>query len=153
MNTTTAILLIGAPGSGKSTWRNTWISNNPNWKYISTDELRAKLGTGEEDQSVSKQAFEEARKLLSLYLSQNINVVVDATNMHKKARKQFLDIANSHNSLKKAVVFECSREVLLERNVARGNSGGRNVPAFVIDRMLDNYEIPTNLEFNEIEFV
>lgn len=147
-----AILLIGAPGSGKSTWGK-FYAESRGIVRLCPDEFRAKLGTGEDDQSVSAAAFGMTRAGMDNTLSLGQSVMIDATNMYKKARKQFLDIARSHGVKTMAVVFEATKETLLERNINRGKSGGRNVPEHVIDSMLSRYERPDNLEFDLIQYI
>lgn len=86
-------------------------------------------------------------------LSDGKNVVVDATFMHRKARKDFVKIARDANAYLQAVVFNIPKETILERNAKRAASGGRNVPIHVIDRMLTNYEKPEVPEFDEVTFI
>jgi predicted kinase len=148
-----AYILVGAPGSGKSTWGKKFVADHPYVVRICPDEFRAKFGTGENDQTVSAKAFAETRKYMDFALSAGLSVIIDATNMHHKGRKDFLSIAKSHNANKIAVVFEATRETLIERNQKRGNEGGRVVPDDVIDRMLGNYQVPTHADFDEVRFI
>lgn len=146
-------ILVGAPGSGKSTWGNQFVTDNPTVVRLCPDEFRAKFGWGEGDQSVSPQAFAATRSGMMDALTMGKDVLIDATSMNRKARKDFLDIAKKHNAKKVAVVFEATRETLIERNKKRGEEGGRVVPTDVIDRMLGKYEVPTHADFDEIVFV
>ncbi len=117
------------------------------------DEFRAKFGTGEDDQSVSRQAFAATRAGLENALASDNSAIIDATNMYRKTRKDFLDIAKKHEAKTMAVVFEASREILIDRNKKRGASGGRNVPEDIIDRMLGKYQRPNKPEFDEVVFI
>ena len=81
------------------------------------------------------------------------NVVVDATFMSKKARRDFVNIARGRGAHLRAVVFDLPRALILERNSKRAKAGGRDVPQFVIDRMLGNYEKPESPEFDEVTFI
>ena len=148
-----AYILVGAPGSGKSTWGKKFVTDKPGIVRLCPDEFRAKFGTGESDQTVSAKAFAETRKGMDIALTAGLSVIIDATSMHHKARKDFLNIAKSHNATKIAVVFEATRETLIERNKKRGEEGGRVVPTDVIDRMIGNYQVPTHADFDEIIFV
>ena len=151
--TSKVYILVGAPGSGKSTWGKKMAETNPNLVRLCPDEFRAKFGWGEGDQSVSPQAFAATRSGMVDALKMGKDVLIDATSMNRKARKDFLDIAKKHNAKKVAVVFEATRETLIERNKKRGEEGGRVVPTDVIDRMLGKYEVPTHADFDEIVFV
>lgn len=148
-----AYILVGAPGSGKSTWGKKIAQNNPNLVRLCPDEFRAKFGWGEGDQSVSPQAFAATRSGMETALKEGKDVLIDATSMNRKSRKDFVDIAKKHNAKKIAVVFEATRETLIERNKKRGEEGGRVVPTDVIDRMLGKYEVPTHADFDEITFI
>ena len=148
-----ACLLVGAPGCGKTTSGKSLCEKNPSFVRICPDEFRAKFGTGEGDQTVSGKAFQASRDAMDEALKNNKNVVIDATNMYRKTRKDFLDIAKKYNAKTVALVFEVEKSVLLNRNINRGNAGGRNVPEDVIQKMLDRYERPTTLEFNEVQFI
>jgi protein phosphatase len=152
MNDNIAILLVGAPGSGKSTWGKHHAESR-GFVRLCPDEFRALFGTGEDDQSVSARAFGATRGGMDNALAEGKSVLIDATNMSKKRRKEFLVIAKKHKVNTMAVVFEATKELLLTRNHTRGKLGGRNVPEFVIDRMLENYERPTKMEFDEVMFV
>lgn len=148
-----AWILIGAPGSGKSTWGQELVKNNPNIVRLCPDEFRAKFGWGEGDQSVSAQAFSATRQGMRDALTSNKDVVIDACSMYRKARKDFILIAKEFNAKTIAVVFEADKPTLIARNQFRGSNGGRVVPEEVIDRMLEKYERPNELEFNCVEFV
>jgi predicted kinase len=144
-----AILTIGAPGSGKSTWGEKYAKDN-DYVYLSSDRNRARVGTGETDQAASARAFALLKEEMGNALDNNKNVVVDATFMSKKARRDFVNIARGRGAYLKAVTFDLPREIILERNAKRASSGGRNVPEHVIDRMLGNYEKPESPEFDEV---
>ena len=148
-----AYILIGAPGSGKSTWGKQFVADNPDVVRLCPDEFRAKFGTGESDQTVSAKAFAATREGMDTALVAGKDVLIDATNMHHKGRKDFLAIAKSHNANKIAVVFEATRETLIERNKKRGLEGGRVVPTDVIVSFLNRYQPPTLEEFDEIKFI
>jgi len=143
-------LLCGAPGSGKSTWGKEFVRNNPNVVRVCPDEFRAILGKNENDQSVSAKAFEATREEAKKTFADGKNVIIDATNMYRKSRKQFLDIAKNYNAEKVAIVFKEDKKTLLERNKKRGEEGGRNVPEEIIQKMLDKFEHPDLNEFDHI---
>jgi predicted kinase len=146
-------LLVGPPGSGKSTWGKEFVQKNPNTIRLCPDEFRAKFGTSESDQSVSAQAFSATRSEMRNALLNEKSVLIDATNMYRKTRKDFIDIAKIFDAKTIAVVFECDKATLLARNINRGSEGGRNVPEHVIDNMLNKYQRPDKSEFDEVNFV
>lgn len=153
MNELTAVLLIGAPGSGKTTWGKHFAQTR-GFTRLCPDEFRAMFGKGEDDQTVSGKAFAATKSAMENALDSGKSVIIDATNMYRKTRKDFLDIAKNKGAKTMAVVFEATKETLLERNKLRGASGGRNVPEDVIDRMLGRYERPVEkVEFDAVMYI
>ena len=151
----TVWMMVGAPGCGKSTYAKTLFKENAKTVIICPDSIRAIIGTGEGDQSVSYAAFCIAKTKMKDVLNSGQNVIFDATNMYRKTRKDFIGIARACDRVGKviAVVFECDKKTLLERNKKRGDEGGRNVPESVIDAMLARYQRPDKTEFDEVKFV
>jgi predicted kinase len=143
-------LLVGAPGSGKSTYGLKMVANDPTLVRLCPDEFRAKFGTGEGDQSVSAKAFSATREGMRDALKNGKNVIIDATSMARKSRKDFVAIARTYSAHITAVVFIVDRETLVSRNKIRGENGGRNVPEEVIDRMLGNFEMPSFPEVDDV---
>ena len=149
----TLYLTIGAPGSGKSTYSKNFIKDK-DIEYLSSDELRAKFGSGESDQTCTNQVFDHIKKKVVEYLEMGNSVLIDATNINKKDRKYYIDIAKQNNTTVIGLVCHATKDELIERNIKRGESGGRNVPIWVIEKMLNKYEPPTTEEgFNEIIYV
>lgn len=148
-NSNEVIMLIGAPGSGKSTWGEKFANDN-GYIYLSSDKNRARLGKGEDDQDVSARAFALLKEEMEKSLTNGENVILDATFMHHKARKDFIKISKKFDVYLRAVIFKLPREIIIERNALRAASGGRNVPEAIIDRMLYLYEEPTLIDFDEI---
>jgi protein phosphatase len=148
-----AILLIGAPGSGKSTWGKHYVDTHTNFVRICPDEYRAKFGKGEDDQTVSGIAFAATKSAMANMLDAGKSVIIDATNMYPKTRKDFIKIAKEKSANTMAIVFEATKSDLIERNMNRGKSGGRNVPEHVIDSMLSKYQRPVKTEFDVIQYI
>ena len=148
------VITVGAPGSGKSTWIEKYKETHPHMTFLSSDQLRGVFGTSENDQSVSAQVFRHMENEVDRLLSEGKDVCIDATNMHRKARKPWVDLRNKHGAMLTAYVFVVDRNTLINRNQKRGAEGGRNVPVDVIDRMISYYVAPTKEEgFGQIHFV
>lgn len=143
-------LLCGPPGAGKTTYGKKMVEANPNLVRVCPDEFRAKFGWGEGDQSVSAQAFDASRKAVGESLDAGKDVVVDATLMYRKARKDFINIARGRGATINAITFELDKSTLLERIKKRVSEGGRNVPEDVVDRMLSKYERPSKEEVDNV---
>ena len=113
------IVLVGLPGSGKSTYRDLIKENN--YAYISSDELR-KLFWGDENcQKNPKKVFDTFYRVLNWEMRCRYNTIIDATNVTMKTRKQIFDTIAPYrdNVTVKAVVFNIPYEEILERNSVR----------------------------------
>ena len=146
-------VLVGAPGSGKTTFGKVLTEGDPRIVRVCPDDNRRLLGKGSHDQTVSYPAFCLAKDQMKKALDEGKCVIFDATNMYRKARKDFINIARGRGAKVIAEVFECEKSVLLGRNAKRGYEGGRNVPEKVIDDMLARYQRPEVPEFDEVVFV
>ena len=146
-------LLVGSPGSGKSTWRKDFISKNPNTKCVCPDEYRAIIGGNAANQAVSFQAFCACYDDMKQYLDQGKDVIVDATNMYRRTRKKFIQIAREKSASVVAMVFEVDKPTLLKRIAKRVSEGGMNVPENVVDNMLSKYQCPDTNEVDVVKFL
>ena len=139
------IILVGPPASGKSTWGKKFAQEN-NLTYVSTDAIRAELGKGEDDQTVSSQAFATARARVSSALGAGKSAMIDATSVTQKARKNWINLGRGHGAYIIAVTFEVPREELLRRDAKRE----RHVGPEIVDRFLNKYERPSNTEVDKV---
>jgi hypothetical protein len=147
-------LTVGAPGCGKTTFAKVLVEGDANIVRLCPDEFRAMYGWGEGDQSVSGIAFEATKKALGKALDEGHNAIIDATFMHRKARKPFINLAKGRGAQVIAMVFECTKNTLLERIKKRVAGGGRNIPESVVDTMLEKYQVPDEAEgFDKVTFV
>jgi predicted kinase len=62
---------------------------------ISTDDIRLEITGNAEDQSKNAEVFSIARNRVNSALSENKSVVVDATNLNPKDRKDFILIGKN----------------------------------------------------------
>ena len=80
-------MLVGLPGSGKST-----ISNELNGEVFSSDALRKELWGDENTQGDNTLLFNELHKRIEKGLKEGKNCIYDATNINAKKRIQFLQV-------------------------------------------------------------
>lgn len=146
-------ICVGAPASGKSTFSKVLVEGDPRIVRVCPDDNRRAIGGDSNNQAVSPQAFAMAKSQVRSALLNDKCVILDATNMYRKARRDFINIGRSYGAKIIAQVFECTKETLMQRNAKRASEGGRNVPEDVIDRMLGRYERPDETEFDEVVFV
>lgn len=140
---TALIIMSGVPSSGKSTWSKNFIQkNNNNVNYVSTDSIRAEIGSGEGDQTVSAAAFGIARRRVSEALINGKSVIIDATSVNRKARRDWIKIGKQNNAYIVVVAFEVARDELIRRDQQRE----RHVGEQIIDHFLNKYEKPSSDE-------
>ena len=138
----TLYITVGLPGSGKSTYVKNFIKDK-DIEYLSSDSLRAVYGKSEEDQTVTPLVFGHIKRKVDEFLKDGKNVLVDATSVNRKERSDYINTAKKYGAKVVAIVFKMERQGLIERNKKRGEQGGREVPTFVIDKMLAKFEEPS----------
>ena len=110
------VVLIGASGSGKSTFARTHFLPT---EVISSDVCRGLVGDDENDQSVTKDAFEVLHFIAAKRLARRRLTVIDATNVQPAARASLVALARQYHALPAAVVLDVPEAVCLERNEQR----------------------------------
>ena len=110
------MLLVGPAGSGKSTFAARCFAPT---EVLSSDAARAMVSDDEGDQSASAAAFAVLRFIATRRLARGRLTVVDATNVARRHRAEFLRLAARHRRPAVALVFDLPLEVCLERNRAR----------------------------------
>ena len=124
------VLLVGASGSGKSTFAARHFLAT---EVVSSDVCRGLVSDDPLDQAVSTDAFELLHKMLELRLRRGRFTVVDATNLRREDRDQLRRIAKDHDTLAAAVLFDTPERLCHERNQARPD---RNFGPGVLKRHL-----------------
>ena len=140
------IMLVGIPGSGKSTHAKC-LARNANAIHLSSDSIRAELYGDEATQGNPSEVFEIMHKRTLEALANGNNVIYDATNITRRDRASIL------SKIPKYVQTECHIvwapiETCIERDSKRERSVGKEV----IDRMLKRFQAPYYDEgFDSIE--
>ena len=112
------VVLVGATGSGKSHWAQTWFHPD---QVVSSDRLRAVVGTGERDQRASRDAFEVLDLIVDKRLRRRLTTVIDSTGLQPKQRAAWRALAERHRVPAYAIVFVPPATVVRQRNRARGS--------------------------------
>jgi predicted kinase len=127
---TTLLISIGIPGSGKTTFlRN--LATEKNYTYISPDSLREQLTGDMADQSENENVWKTVEYTTEKYLSQGISVVIDATFTEKSNRERFIQLAKDAGAETVGILFDIPLETALERNAKRE----RIVPEHIVKKM------------------
>jgi F420-dependent oxidoreductase-like protein len=127
------VVLVGATASGKSHWAHTWFETD---QIVSSDRLRAVVGTGERDQRASRDAFEVLDLIVAKRLSRRLTTVIDSTGLEPKRRAAWRALAERHGMPAYAVFLDTPADVVRARNRARGSA----VPAKVVASQLSAAE-------------
>src|SRR5438105_15257607 len=107
------VVLIGPSGSGKSTFARTHFKST---EVLSSDTCRGLISDDENDQSVSKEAFEVLHFIAAKRLAAGKLTVIDATNVQAESRKPLLALAREYHVLPAAIVFSLPEQVCQECN-------------------------------------
>jgi protein phosphatase len=110
------VVLIGASGSGKSTFAKTHFAPT---EVISSDFCRGLIADDENDQSATKDAFDVLHYIAGKRLAAGRLTVIDATNVQPDSRRHLIDLAREHDVLPAAIVLDLPERVCLTRNKAR----------------------------------
>jgi predicted kinase len=128
------VVLVGAAGSGKSTFAARWFDPS---EVLSSDAFREILTGDPSDQRATKTAFSIIHREVTKRLAAKRTVVVDATNVEASARGTLITRARFAAVPAVAIVFALPREIVLAQNAARP---GRIVEATIVERHLERLE-------------
>jgi len=110
------VVLVGASGSGKSTFARTHFAAT---EVISSDFCRGLVADDENDQSASGDAFDVLHFIAGKRLAAGRLTVIDATNVQPEARRQLVRLAKEHDVLPVAIVLDLPERVCVDRNSDR----------------------------------
>lgn len=111
------VVLIGAAGSGKSTFAARHFAPD---EVLSSDAFRGLIAGDPADQRATAPAFAALHRALRRRLAQGLLTVVDATSVTAETRLPLLRAAATAGVAATAVVFDLPEAIVLARNRARG---------------------------------
>ncbi len=126
------VVLIGASGSGKSTFARKHFLPT---EVISSDYCRALVSDDENDLAATNDAFEVLHFIAAKRLAAGRLTVVDATNVKPEDRKGLIDLARQFHCLPVAIVLNVPEKVCQDRNEVRTD---RRLGAHVAHRQLQS---------------
>lgn len=136
------MLVVGLPGSGKSTWiQSQTIPGGAG--ALSSDAIRELLSDDINNQEIHGRVFRVLRELLKHRIALERPVTyIDATNLTLKDRRPYLKLAELFDCEIEAVFFDVPAEECIRRN--RGRS--RIVPEEAILVMAEKVVAPSSAE-------
>ena len=139
-------MLIGLPGSGKSTW-----AQRVGATVLSSVAMRIVLSGDVNDQTIHGKVFGAMRHLLKSRLEIGASpTIIDSTNLRRRDRKPWIRLAKKLGARREAVYFDVPVKTALERNRKRS----RQVPEEVIQMMTERMQMPTVQEgFDSVETI
>ncbi len=123
------VVLIGPSGSGKSTWA---ADRYRSPEIVSSDGLRAIVGSGEHDLDASADAFAVLDQIVAARAGRGLTTVIDTLGLDPQRRAGYLEIARWARLPAVAVIFDTDQATCRNRNRSRDQP----VPAQVLTAQL-----------------
>jgi len=110
------VVLVGASGSGKSTFARTHFKST---EILSSDFCRGLVSDDENNQAATNDAFEVLHFIAAKRLKAGKLTVIDATNVQSEARKSLIALAREYHCLPVALVLDFPERLCRDRNANR----------------------------------
>lgn len=129
-------VMVGIPGSGKSSLAEYWLAIREVDVIISSDAIRKEITGDASDVSQDGKIWPVFYGRLSVALRDGKRIVADATHLTSRSRNLIVQYAKVNGIVPSAHIIRTPYEVACERNKSRA----RVVPDFVMERMFRNYQ-------------
>ncbi|PSN15200.1 AAA family ATPase [filamentous cyanobacterium CCT1] len=130
-------MLVGVPGSGKSTWARDFVMVYPRYRIVSTDSIRATLYGNETIQGEWRQVWYQVlaqwhESIAAIQRGELDGVIYDATNARRRNRREAIAVARQIGFAPIVLGwFDVPLSLALERNRERP----RQVPIDIVATM------------------
>ena len=154
------IMLVGLPGSGKSSITRSILDKNPDMDFevISSDNIIVELG---ESEGLSyKESFEKyiGKATGDMWIrakqakNNGKNIIWDQTNLTPKSRKKKLELFKHYTKI--SIICSPTEPELKERLKKREREDGKEVPDHIIKSMSRTFKMPSKDEgFSKIKVI
>lgn len=153
-------MMVGLPGSGKSTASEQLLKEMNDLTVLSTDEYIEKYAKeiGKTYNDVYREVGDKAQKWMNQQIRELIKqektFMWDQTNVYASARVKKINMLKQNGYEVTAIVVEISEEELSKRIKKRTSEGGKKIPYSVLGEMKKNYVRPEYTEgFKEIYII
>lgn len=126
------IVLVGPGAAGKSTWA---AAHFPSSAIVSSDRLRALVGTGEDDIAASSDAFAVLDMVVAQRITRRLTTVIDTLGLDAARRQNWRDAARRAGLPCIAVAFDISPDEARRRNRERP----KRIPADALTAQLRSW--------------
>lgn len=123
------VVLAGPGASGKTTWA---AEHFPGEAIVSSDRLRAVVGSGEDDITASTDAFALLDQIVAARLGRRLTTVIDTLGLDAERRLAWLELARRNGIPCVAVAFDTPAAECRERNRNRA----KRIPVDVLAAQL-----------------
>ena len=144
----TAFVLMGYPGSGKTSFGKNFASTRHGSLYLSSDDLRIEL-YGFRDQTHNEEVFSELYKRATNHISKGKgDVIIDATNLSRKDRLHTIEALSSLHIKGEANLdlIMVVRPIMSIMKANKTRPEEARLPEDVLINMLGRFQMPS---FNE----
>ena len=139
-------VMMGVPGSGKSTFAKELVENRPNTVRVSRDDIRfSLLEKGDEYFAKEDKVFKTFTETIDKYLAEGKDVIADATHLNRGSRKKLINNLTVKPDQILIVYIKVPLEKALEQNELRKGTQSY-VPTKVIKDMWENLQPPAVYE-------
>lgn len=152
-----AVILIGPPGCGKSSFLEKNIETYREYEIISFDEILKfyqniyDIPYNQCYQLFGKDCYKEMDKEIELCIERHSNFVLDFTNLTTISRKRNIEKMKLAKYRITGIYFKWYHQMLVDRVAKREQETGKYIPENVLEYMIKAYEIPSVEEgFDEL---
>uniref|UniRef100_A0AAR2M5N1 SAP domain-containing protein n=1 Tax=Pygocentrus nattereri TaxID=42514 RepID=A0AAR2M5N1_PYGNA len=157
------LMMVGLPGSGKTTWSSKYSEQHPEKKYniLGTNAIMEKMKVmglrrqrnyaGRWDVLI-QQATQCLNRLIQIAARKKRNYILDQTNVYGSAQRRKMRPFEGFQ--RKAIVICPTDEDLKERTLKRTDEEGKDVPDHAVLEMKANFVLPEAGDFlDEVIFI